>query len=574
MADPLKFQFELLDKMSGPAKTIDKAVTAATAAIKAAGPAASEMEKSTLKTALAQAKAATETHRLAKELDAYTKLLTPAKKVTLEMGNMFHSFAGFRKTTEGNWIFNLADGLKSVVGVVSDLANSLFDVTTRALQVGAATEKSGRAFRLNLGSGASKEVLDYVDFVEKNLKGLYTKEQLRGQILPLAQQGVGVKDIGHFLPAAHSIGARGGSAEAALGAFGNIKTGHTIGVGDLAALGFTDRASQVALAGKLSGQQGLANRDPGAALGILSQRIFANPALADKIVDTLLREIQRREGGKLGIGAAEAANSPSAALTRIENLPTVIAEKLSASGGFEKLYKSLDRFADAITGPDGKRFIDALSRFIDRIADLVDLVSPGGKNIGSTPSERAATESKFKVGEIHQVGDSVTRWNGAEWERVSGGSVTRTRGGGPRATFERLLGGGGDTAEPYKDLGGGGVIAPTEAQQFGYNAELGAIQARGGNVPFAPQAHDMIWRGDSAVQLDPKDTLMAFKPGGSLGIGGGGSGMSVVFQFGDVNVNGGSSSEQASAFLNEIREQAPAHLLLSALEQFRAEQGA
>ncbi len=85
----------------------------------------------------------------------------------------------------------------------------------------------------------------------------------------------------------------------------------------------------------------------------------------------------------------------------------------------------------------------------------------------------------------------------------------------------------------------------------------------------------MIWRGDSAVQLDPKDTLMAFKPGGSLGLGGGGgAGMSVTFEFGDVHVGGGSSAEQAAAFLNEIRQQAPAHILLSALEQFRAEQGA
>ncbi len=244
MSDPMKFEFKLIDLMSAPASTISKTLAAATLAMKNAKPAGDALTATELKTAIAAAKQATETRRLTVELAGYVKQLDPAtaktKRLTVEMGNMFHSFAGFRQNADGGWTLNLADGLGAVANVAQRLAGDFVDLTNKALDAAAAGDKTKRAFDIKLGGGASGDLLAWLDKVAEKSNGIYTKAQLRQQGGILAQAGIAGDSAKNIIAASHSVAAGGGSADSAIEEFANLRVNKQFG--DPSSLGFTTGA--------------------------------------------------------------------------------------------------------------------------------------------------------------------------------------------------------------------------------------------------------------------------------------------------------------------------------------------
>jgi hypothetical protein len=590
MADALRFSFTLLDKMSGPADTIGKSLRGAEKALKAANITMAATEKALLKTAIDEARAAVETKNLTKTLEGLSKQLNPdkVKKLSIEMGNFVHSFAGFRKTAEGGWIFNVAEGFGAVVGVVERLGSGLLNVTDRALETAAAGDKAKRAFGLNLGSEGGDSLDRYLGNISQATRGRYTQQQLRDLVTPLVSQGAGIKDIGLYLPAALSASRRaGGSVEGALGAFGSIRTNRTIDAGTLSALGFSSVEDLRGITAKLGGGS-LSKTNPEAALGFISEQMQYSPAKAQKVIDTILREMAAREpGGKLGAVDVGAAGSPQDVLARLQNTPALILEKLVAGGKLDGMIQALDNFADAVSGPKGQRFIDALAVIIDKLANVVDLAL---KVLGfESDAERIRSKGGLAIernGQVVESYDAQETFNLAKKalgrEGVKFRSITDYSKPEIDALALKEL-----RAEDRerKNAGVGTVLAnDSKAQDLGKAMGRGFFEASVDqdigktNGKVIGKANDMVWRGGDGVEIDPNDTVMAFKRGGSLGIGSGGGGAGNVLQImaGAIQVNGAgrNASEIADEVLDRIKEQGPAQLFLSQLEQFRAEVGA
>ncbi len=530
----------------------------------------SAIEAGTLKVAIAEAKAATETRRLAKELDAYTKLLQPAKRMNIEMGNAFHSFAGFRKETSGQWVFNVADGLRSAASAAGALAGYLGDTTVKALHVSAAGEKAKRAFQLNIGEAPGKDVDTWLGNVSDASRGQYTKTQLRDMVMPAVQQGYQVPELKRMLATAFSVKEMGRDPNAAISAITGIRQTQSISTGTLEALGFGSIKDQRRIAKRLGG----VGRNVGDSLGVVSQQMAVNPEKAKRVTDILFDEIQKREGGKLGNFAAAGQNTQAATLERLANLPTLLSERLASNGSLGALYKSLDRFAEVLAGPPGREFADAIGSFIGGVAKLVGLYAE------YADTDKARIESGFvnrkEIGggksiltQQQDIDDALTRHGRGGWlQKFMQPTGDRNREG------LRYI----EQDNRFKFPMG------SEAEQFGYSQEVGAQQARlaeraNAKLPTDGSADDFIWRNGRAIEINPNDSIMGFKRGGSLGAGEGGGGSSgapsLTLQFGDVYLDGKKTGrENADGFMGELEDRLPASWLLSALEQFADDAGA
>jgi len=271
VAEPLKFIFQLLDRTSKPADDAAKSVDNFKKALAGAKRESSSVDAAMLKTAVAEAKVATETKRLTRELDAYSKQLQPMKRITAEWGNMFKSFAGFRREADGRWIFNVADGLSSVLSVAERLAGAFYSVAENAIKVGAQSDKTGRAIKANLGGKAGEDAIQYIRRVSEASGGQYTQDQLRNLLLPAIQQGYATKDLQRLLGAGLDVKQRGLDAGGAIGALASVRTSQSINAGTLDALGFGSRADKVRIAKRLGAP--LASRNPEEALGYLQQQV-------------------------------------------------------------------------------------------------------------------------------------------------------------------------------------------------------------------------------------------------------------------------------------------------------------
>lgn len=574
MAEPLRFIFQLLDRTSKPADDAAKSVDNFKKALAGAKRESSSVDAAMLKTAVAEAKVATETKRLTRELDAYSKQLQPMKRITAEWGNMFKSFAGFRREADGRWIFNVADGLSSVLSVAERLAGAFYSVAENAIKVGAQSDKTGRAIKANLGGKAGEDAIQYIRRVSEASGGQYTQDQLRNLLLPAIQQGYATKDLQRLLGAGLDVKQRGLDAGGAIGALASVRTSQSINAGTLDALGFGSRADKVRIAKRLGAP--LASRNPEEALGYLQQQVAISPAKAQRVYDVLLDELAKRNpSGKLGESAAFAQQSPTATLERLANLPQLLGEKLSANGALEPFYRALDKFASAMQSPAViaifERILAGLALVGERMAKLLGISDDSPLTATATPeqikrrNELASRYIERDKGLAPGQGKYATgTYSESEWTKFAA----------KQAAYEKASAGVGTVLK---------LPEGSDAYKFGFDEERGAIDARkaaeAGVIKPKGSADDFIWRNGRAIEIDPQDNVIGFKRGGSLGAGeggrGGGGGLSVTLQFGDVTVggHGKSTPEMAQDFLREVELQAPASLLLSALEQFVAEAG-
>lgn len=581
MSDPLKFEFRLLDLMSAPAATIAKTLTAANVAMKNAKPAGDALTVAELKNAIAAAKDATETRRLAIELAGYTKQLLPAEKdtkaLTTEMGNMIKSFAGFRQNAEGGWILNVAEGFEHVLGVVGRISGALVDVATNALKVGAAGEKTKTAFNLNLGDKAGQEVTDYIANVAKASRGLYTIKELSEGVLPLARSGIGIGQIDKMVAASQSIEARGGNVNEALAAFGSLTNDRHLDVGTLKSLGFGNSKEQLKIAHSLGG----IGATPEAALGIVQQQLSlpGGDKLAQRAYITLLNRLQRREKrGKLGADAVDNFDSPAANLKRVQNSGQTISERIAAGGSFNELYKALNNFTQVLTGPAGKGLIDALGGFVSGVAKLVNLYAEFiSTDKPTTDTDRArgilgATDlggGKRIQYDQQDIDAALTRHGkGGAIQKFLQPEADRTRQGLAYIEADRKAG-----------------LTPAVSKEIGDNIATGLFDKQraleeqkrlGAPAALKGKADDFIWRDGAAIQINPNDTVVGYKRGGSLGAGegGGGSGYVLNVHPGAIQIDGSglNAGEIADEVINRL-EKAPGQLLLSAFNQMQAENG-
>lgn len=598
MAQPLSWLFEITNKISSPAKAMATDIAKANDAIKKASQGVKTMDAAQLKGAISTAKTATETIRLRRELDGYRKVAADAEKGTkrfhLEMGNLVHSFAGFRYEADKGTTFNVAEGLTKVASLAVRAGEAFIGLTWEALKFTAAGDKATAAFNLNLGQTGGKDLLGYLDKIESTTAR--TKAQLRDLVAPLVTHQIGLGDIKTFLPAALGVEARGGSAEGALGALGGVRTNHTIDRGALEALGIGASTKEFlptikALSKATGAGYGAgSDEDINATLERVNQllqrsRGAGGRKVQDKVINVLEDVLQRREtGGKLGGDAEKASHGLAASLNRFTNIPETAFEKLSGSGALNKFQVSIDQFVKTMTGPEGTRFLEKLTNLMARFADSLDYlvrIVGGAKNVdkgGNSYKTGEAGEKIITGGKVDATSDlSIT----AKIDKFLGrGQFSASKAGEEigTAAADGIANGMLQSKAPElatKFMIQEGVIIPAQEQLQSHSPSrvferLGMFTAEGYAIGLD--------RGQSRI-----DRAMAgaftFEGNGSSGFGGSrGAGGSAALHIheGAIVIHGGSQGpgEIAAAVLQEIRDKAPAALFLSALEQFAAERGA
>lgn len=607
------------------------------------GKSAAKTQKAILQDKIAFAESALVVPRLKKQLEALNKEMNPEKpkKYKTEFGNLMHSFAGFRQNEEGGLTFNFAEGIGAAVNAVERLAAAFGAATSKALETAAAGDKATRATTLNLGAVGGKELLTYFDQVIAKSRGLYTQAQLRGLAAPLEGHGIGLPDIKRFLPAALSVEARGGSAAGALGALGDVRTNRSVGAGTLDALGLGSFADKQKIASQLGRQFGFgfgyAKKNPEAVLGAVSERLQYQPQKTEQVVRTLLTALAGREaGGKLGGDAANAQNGTAATLTRFQNLPQTISERLTSSGQLDGLVFALDNFMDTITGPKGKGFIDGLAAIIDKFANLVVKVSGwlGEKSEAENIRESGGIAFEDKAGNLtdqiskrekYRLAETALRGQGFTGRRATGydlpdeqveqlalGQYRRNIKANKNAGAGTVLAGEGGSTDQFtpkwgdlgKEIGKStaaglveglllsqapeGAMATLMDKTFtagDKKAEIHSPSARSRRSGRHIGTGLALGLGDSQGNIDAAmdrafaiDDVAAgsrFNGGGGGGTPGGGRSITLQINEGAIKIDGAgkNAAEIADAVLARIAERSPGDLI-SQLEQAVDELGA
>jgi len=402
--------------------------------------------------------------------------------------------ASKKKDDHGFFTFDLAEGAKMAVELVTRLAEAVYDLGKEIINVAAETQDLNVALRLTAGA----DNLEAVEAIAGKYRDTrFDDGDVKRMLLPLLDVGVGKDNPGllqNIATAATDMAARyADPAKAAevLDAFKRIHTKREVSSKMLLGVGVNEKDFYQSLGETL-----------GRSAAQAEAAVKAGKVRADQLEAELLYQIAQREGGKLGTATDEAAKTLGTTLARLKNIPHNLFEELADSPGLARMQARVDRFIDSMSGEGGKRIVDSLGSAIDSIsakllgdgdaadkfiATLVD----GIPRVVKLFEDLATIISSIAViigpiaDAIHSVAQADNRY---ERMKAQGGFV----GAVAHVPFARML-----LSDPDK---------PAQAPGALTTARLG-------------YANDFIWRNGQAIEISPDDNLVGFKKGGSLGLG-------------------------------------------------------
>jgi hypothetical protein len=385
----LAFTLELVDKVSANAKKATESVR--------------KIEEQGKKTAKALdfsgdvAKTQAALDKIAKDPAGYKKLLQLQKKLRDEQAKIraelnkpapqgfFASFSSklpFR--TIGQYTQAamagalLADGVMRAGGFLVDSAHKVVDIIVdgfkKGIEAGSKQEVLRLGERLSLGKGAGAFAADADRFA--GMTG-FDDDAIRSMLLPLRRAGFDQQAARSAFAGAADIAAglgKGGDQSAvaeALDVFTKIKLKGGIGEKQLVGLGVSPKAVYEDIAKQLS-------------IGVAAaEKKVADGKIDDpqRIINAILRGVEKTQGGKLGTGSIEYSKTFEAKWRKITELPENYLKKLVDSPAWGKLTEAATRFLEFMNpdGPTGQKIFAALESAFSRIVGWIDgLASEGG----------------------------------------------------------------------------------------------------------------------------------------------------------------------------------------------------
>ena len=382
MAERLSLDLELLEKVSGPAR-------AAAAALRQVDEAAQKAQKGGLdKLGAAFAKvgmkaAAVEQKQSAKFADAFAKIgmkaesdriksnARIAKASAVAKDKAAKAFAA--KSDEG--FKDLGDSLKTGASIFAAVSGAAIiagaykavglwkEGVAASFKEGAAYEQLKLGYKLTLGKEKGAEALgDISRFAPKTG---YDDDEIAQIMRPLFQAGM-----------------RGQGARSAFAAAGDLSAASGRPVEE-----FADLMAKIQLKGGITTKMlmgmGLDAKgfktELGKNLGVDKETAMkkAEEGKADPqhILNALYTMIEKRQGGKLGTGTNEFADTMGAKLHLLEQLPSNFLKKVADSDAWPKMTAQVGKLLDGLDpdGPNGKRIIDGLTDGFGRLLNLAQL---------------------------------------------------------------------------------------------------------------------------------------------------------------------------------------------------------
>lgn len=297
---------------------------------------------------------------------------TPARRLRLEWGNMFHSFAGFRREVgedgKATWIFNVADGFRSVKEAVSAAGRAVVDLVVNMMRAAAATERINVAAKLSLGAGGARELDDVASIFAPTRFG---GDRVRGGLMPFMRAGLKDKRLLQNIATAaadvEELSAGRVEFERALEQLGKVAVKRTVTDDALEAFGvnvndyFGDLAKRAGVTAKRAREMAQEGKIQG-----------------DLVINTLLDAVAKQNPtGILGGASLAGGQTLGASLQRFQDLPEYLLRQADGTPAMVGLQQALDRFVDQMRGPEGASVIAALADALRAAVPAMELLAKG-----------------------------------------------------------------------------------------------------------------------------------------------------------------------------------------------------
>jgi hypothetical protein len=279
--------------------------------------------------------------------------------------------------------FDLAEGVRSVVEVVSEAIEKIAELGKEIVGVAADTQDLNLAINLKVG----KEGAEGVEALAKLFEGRtrYSGEQIKRAVLPLLDIGL-TNDNGlitSLATVAADLETRSGGRQKlneSLEGFAMLAKRGQISPKMLAPLGIGTKEYFTALATALH-----TDIDDAKARAKKGQ---VDSALA---LSTLVGVVQAKEGGQIGGAALAGGATLGGTLARLGNIKETLFSQLADTPGLNKLQGLLDDIFTKLSGPEGRA---AMVQLGDAIGTVADGARTAGAFI-STLSDAVQTAAPF-----------------------------------------------------------------------------------------------------------------------------------------------------------------------------------
>jgi len=438
------------------------------------------------------------------------ELVSGGKAATSAEGNVQLLTAAIMEMTEASkkkdsssfFTFDLAEGASMAIGFIETLAGKVYDLGKEIVHAAAGAQD----LRVAVAQTVGPENAAGIDALANSFGDTrFDDDEIKKMVLPLLNAGLGrdnpalLKDI---VTAATDTAARladPAATGAVLEAFQRVHTKREVSAKMLLGVGINEQDFYTSL---------------GETLGVSAKRaeaqVKAGKVQAETLEAELLAAIAKREGGQLGRATDESAKTLGTTLARLEHLPENLFKQLADSPGLALLQQRVDHFIDTLSGPAGERVVMALGGALDRVSqyllgngDAVDRFIDGV--VTGIPKVTKFFESLATV--VNGLAE------------ILGAVVDLMDETSDKAKTNPALQGRDFTVQRTNPLAR--LLGSTPTQAPDGSVQLGAVdRLLGSSVQFAspdmPKANDFIWRNGQAIEIDPRDTVVGSKPGGSL----------------------------------------------------------
>jgi hypothetical protein len=446
------------------------------------------------------------------------------EEVNVELGKL--GGFNFSAIAEGGkfFTFDLAEGFRTAVEWAGELVEKLFDVSSEIVKVGGEAQDLNLAIKLKVGEGGAEQVEGLAGIFDGLTR--FDDDVIKKGVLPLLD--IGLNNDSGLLTDLATV-----AADLETRSAGRQKLGDTL-------QGFEQLARKGEVSPRLLTPLGIGTKEYYETLAAslktdvetAKKRATAGKVDQERLLQALVQTVANREGGAIGGAALEGGQTLGASLQRLADLKDNLFKSVADSPGLKSVQSAIDAFVDFAKGPVGQGLLDKIAASIGKVADSVL------KFISSEDGQKRIVDV------VERLGTALFNLAEAAPAVINALAKISSFGSGVIDVY------GAVASVP-------GAVADAPRKPFEYVASL---------FDGAPKANDFIWRNGQAIQIDPNDSVMGFKPGGSLGIdslpqavgGMAPGGLSGGHSFGgdtyQITVSGGAGSDETATKIEQIVE--------------------
>jgi hypothetical protein len=270
----------------------------------------------------------------------------------------------------------IREGAEKLLEFPGELADKIKELGVDLVTTAAKTERIGLAFQNSLGKEKGKDTLEYFDAIASKTE--FSHEQIRGMGLELSKSGFKGEGLKNAIAAVADLGSMSVNPEQgameAVSALQRIMTSGRIEGRALVPFGIQKGEFMK----ELSAETGLG-------LQGVEKQLEAGKIPIETTLNSLYESITHKTGKDLGGAGTAMADSVSARLTHLKEMPELAMERFADTNAFTKLSTSLGHVLDELdpTKEPGAHIFKGIEQFFETLPGMIDLTTKALKGMGA-----------------------------------------------------------------------------------------------------------------------------------------------------------------------------------------------